>query len=63
MLVVRKFVEIFAVEAGNFALKTLPMGGVYLLGGVTCGLLDYLLTDDWFKSNFYDKGRLANVIR
>mmetsp|Transcript_1481 Transcript_1481/g.984 ORF Transcript_1481/g.984 Transcript_1481/m.984 type:complete len:137 (+) Transcript_1481:378-788(+) len=63
LLVVKKFVEIYAVEAGNFALKTLPFGGVYLLGGVTNGLLDYILTDDTFKNNFYDKGRLENAVR
>lgn len=40
--VVKKFTEIFAVEAGDFALKTLPYGGVYLIGGVTMGLSDFL---------------------
>mmetsp|Transcript_23238 Transcript_23238/g.31679 ORF Transcript_23238/g.31679 Transcript_23238/m.31679 type:complete len:106 (-) Transcript_23238:143-460(-) len=62
-MVVNKFTEIFATEAGNLALKTLPTGGLYLLGGVTNGLLDYILTDECFKHNFYDKGRLEDQVR
>ena len=38
LLVVRKFIEIFACEVGNMALKTLPYGGIYLTGGVTSGI-------------------------
>ncbi len=36
--VVEKFTEIFAVEVGNMALKTMPYGGIYLTGGVTNGI-------------------------
>jgi glucokinase len=36
--VVEKFTENFGTEAGNIALKTLPYGGVYLIGGVTAGI-------------------------
>ena len=35
--VVDKFAEIFGTEVGNLALKTLPYGGIYLIGGVTNG--------------------------
>lgn len=38
MKVVDKFAEIFGVEAGNFALKTLPHGGIYIIGGVSTGI-------------------------
>ena len=41
---VEKFTEIFAVETANLALKTLPLGGVYLIGGVTSGISEYLKT-------------------
>ncbi len=44
-MVVKKFVEILAVEVGNMALKTLPFGGVYLVGGVVNGIADYLEKD------------------
>merc|ERR1711977_525719 len=55
--VVRKFIEILAVETGNFALKTLPYGGIYITGGVVNGIWDYLTTDDLFQETFYFKGR------
>lgn len=45
MKVIKKFAEILAVEVGNMALKTLPYGGVYLVGGVTVGIMDYLEKD------------------
>ena len=38
--VVDKFTEIFAVETGDTALKCLPYGGIYLIGGVTMGIRD-----------------------
>jgi glucokinase len=42
MKVIKKFSEIFAVEVGNVALKLLPYGGIYLVGGVATGIKDYL---------------------
>lgn len=36
--VIKKFAEIFAVEVGNVALKFLPYGGIYLIGGVANGI-------------------------
>lgn len=43
MKVVKKFTEIVAVEAANLSLKTLPFGGLYLIGGVTEGIKSYIL--------------------
>ena len=43
MLVVEKFTEWLGVEAGNLALKTLPTGGIYLIGGVTQGIHKYII--------------------
>ena len=43
MKVVRKFSDIYATEVGNFALKTLPYGGIFLVGGVTMGISKYLI--------------------
>jgi len=57
MRVVQKFAEILAVEVGNHALKTLPYGGVYLVGGVTMGIRDYIIHDKGFQEVFYAKGR------
>ena len=48
-------------EAGNMALKTLPKGGVYLVGEEAKALEEYLLTDngqELFKEAFCDSERL-----
>jgi glucokinase len=46
--VVDKFCELFGVETGNMALKILPLGGIYLIGGVTEGITEYLENSDKF---------------
>ena len=61
--VIEKFAEIFAVEVGNMALKTIPYGGIYLVGGVTNGILDYLVNEHFFLSVYYKKGRISSVLR
>lgn len=61
--VVEKFTEIFAVEVGNTALKSLPYGGIYLTGGVTSGIMEYILHSDTFLENFYAKGRQEKKMR
>jgi len=63
MRVIEKFTEIFAVEVGNMSLKCLPYGGIYLTGGVTAGILDYILHTDTFLDNFYAKGRQDKKMR
>jgi len=45
--------EILAVEVGNMALKTLPYGGVYLVGGVTMGIMEFLERSDFFVETMY----------
>lgn len=63
MMVVNKFAQILGVEIGNFALKTLPYGGMFLVGGVVKGLMDFLEHDKKFLETIYDKGRLTSTIR
>lgn len=60
--VVHKFSEILAREVGNMALKTLPFGGIYLIGGVTMGISDYL-NHESFLNEVYKKGRLEPAVR
>ena len=60
--VVEKFAEILAVEVGNHALKTLPYGGIFLVGGVTQGISELILKDDRFMELFYAKGRLSDMM-
>jgi glucokinase len=61
--VIEKFTEIFAVEVGNTALKSLPYGGIYLTGGVTDGISEYILHSSTFLDNFYAKGRQEKKMR
>jgi len=61
--VVEKFAQIFGTEVGNFAMKTLPYGGIYLTGGVTMGLAQYLQQTNVFKQEVYAKGRLSATVR
>lgn len=63
MKVVEKFTENFGTETGNLALKTLPYGGIYLIGGVTNGIKDYLISDSKFMDAFHNKGRLSDHMR
>jgi glucokinase len=63
MKVVEKFSEIFGVEVGNTALKVLPYGGIYLIGGVTAGISDYLMHSDTFINAMYSKGRQEKKVR
>jgi len=41
----------------------LPYGGIYLIGGVTSGIKDYLIHENTFMQAFYSKGRLADLMR
>lgn len=61
--VVEKFTEIYAVETANLALKTLAFGGIYLIGGVTHGISEYLIHEETFMKNFYMKGRMETKMR
>lgn len=63
MKVVDKFTEIFGVEVGNTALKLLPYGGIYLIGGVTSGIQEHLLHSDTFINAFFQKGRQEKKLR
>lgn len=62
MKVVEKFTEIYGTETGNLALKTLPYGGIYLIGGVTAGIQSYMKKEPKFMDAFTDKGRLLDYM-
>ena len=57
--VVEKFTQNLGTETGNLVLKSLPYGGVYIIGGVAAGIKDYILGNDVFINAFHDKGRLS----
>ena len=56
------FVSIYGAEAGNLSLKCLPVGGVYIGGGIAPKILTKLL-DDPFMHAFTDKGRFTSLLK
>ncbi len=55
------FVEAYAAEAGNLALKLIPNGGLYIAGGVAPKILP-LLQDGTFLQVLKSKGRVSPVL-
>ena len=56
-----RFVRIYGAEAGNLALKSLALGGVFVGGGIAPRILA-ALTGGGFARAFFDKGRLSPVL-
>lgn len=55
------FVSIFGAEAGNLALKTFAVGGIYLAGGIAPKILSKLHSD-LFTRAFMAKGRYKRFL-
>ncbi|MCE0498466.1 MAG: glucokinase [Methylacidiphilales bacterium] len=55
------FTRNYGAEAGNFALKMLALGGVYLGGGIAPKMLPKLKSEI-FLDAFYHKGRLSPLL-
>lgn len=55
------FVEIYGAEAGNLALKSLSLGGVYIGGGIAPKILPFL-QDGVFLKAFVSKGRFSSML-
>lgn len=55
------FVEAYASEIGNFALKLIPNGGLYIAGGIAPKILP-LLQDQQFLAIIKNKGRVSSVL-
>ncbi|HEX4381880.1 MAG TPA: glucokinase [Myxococcales bacterium] len=55
------FCKLYGAEAGNFALKTLATGGVFVAGGIAPRIVD-ALKDGKFREAFFDKGRMRAVL-
>lgn len=56
------FSEIYGAEAGNVALNSLAVGGVFVGGGIAPKILPALLRDDAFLRGFYAKGRFTDFM-
>ena len=57
----RLFVEIYAAEAGNLALKFMSLGGVYIGGGIAPKILPLLSNGNFMKA-FKAKGRFEEML-
>lgn len=57
----RLFSVIYGAEAGNLALKTLSLGGVYIGGGIAPKILPFL-NNNYFMKGFLAKGRFSQML-
>jgi glucokinase len=55
------FTQIYGAEAGNLALKSLSLGGVYIGGGIAPKILPFL-EDGTFLEAFVSKGRFRTLL-
>lgn len=55
------FVQLYGAEAGNFALKTMSRGGMYVAGGIAPRILP-MLQRGTFMEAFLGKGRMRHVL-
>ena len=60
-LTLDRFVSIYGAEAGNLALKSLALGGVFVGGGIAPRMIPALQRGGFVRS-FFDKGRLSPVL-
>jgi glucokinase len=58
---VERFATLYGAEAGNLALKTLAIGGVYVCGGIAAKMLP-VLERGGFRRAFADKGRFMPLM-
>ncbi len=61
MVALGMFSSIYGAEAGNLALKTMAIGGVYLGGGIAPKII-WKLKDGVFMDAFRDKGRFSEMM-
>ena len=61
METLRLFAEIYGAEAGNLALKSMSLGGVYIGGGIGPKILPAITGH--FMNGFAGKGRFEEMLR
>jgi glucokinase len=62
MEALRLFAEIYGAEAGNLALKSMSLGGVYIGGGIAPKILS-VLSNNHFMNGFLGKGRFNEMLQ
>lgn len=59
-LALQQFCRVLGSFAGNLALLSNSLGGVYIAGGIVPRFVDFIKESD-FRKRFEDKGRLSNI--
>jgi len=63
-MVLQFFLRHYGREIGDYMLKINPQGGLFLMGGVSLALWDYLgKPESGFLDAVYNKGRVSGMIR
>jgi glucokinase len=57
------FISLYGAEAGNLALKSLAVGGVYVGGGIAPRIIKAMKSSDAFMSSFTGKGRFEGLLK
>lgn len=61
---VRKmFVDILGNSLSNFSVCTVPLYGLYIVGGICTSLKDFILNDKCLMTRFLDKGRMKDFLK
>lgn len=61
-LALQQFCKILGSFAGNLALHSSSLGGVYIAGGIVPRFIDFVMLSD-FRARFEDKGRLSTLTK
>lgn len=56
------FAEIYGAEAGNLALKSMSLGGVYIGGGIAPKIMP-IIKSEYFLNAYASKGRFEEMLR
>lgn len=56
------FLSLYGSEAGNFALKVIPSGGLYVTGGIAPRIVDRLREGGEFMRSFLAKDRMRDTL-
>jgi glucokinase len=59
---VEMFLNMFGSEIGNFALKSMPYGGIYIVGEIAVVLKDKILKEKEFIESIVNKGRMKPIL-
>lgn len=57
------FASCYGAVTGTFALQIMPFGGLYLSGGVTQKLQQFLVGEGSFLEAYFDKGRVSPMLK